>query len=179
MVEERMEDWKNLIRTVPDFPQRGILFRDITTLIKNGEAFRGVIDALYERYASWEVDLVVGVESRGFIFGGALAYRLGVGFAPVRKPGKLPAHTVRAGYELEYGKDALEIHQDALKKGDRVLVLDDLLATGGTALATCQLVEKLGGIVEEVAFLIELLPLKGREKLKGYKVFSMISYEES
>jgi adenine phosphoribosyltransferase len=174
-----MEDWKNLIRTVPDFPQKGVLFRDITTLIKNGGAFRGVIDCLYERYASWGMDLVVGVESRGFIFGGALAYRLGIGFAPVRKPGKLPAHTVRVGYELEYGKDALEIHQDAIKKGDRVLILDDLLATGGTALATCQLVEKLGGIVEEVAFLIELLPLKGREKLKGYKVFSMISYEES
>jgi len=174
-----MEDWKNLIRTVPDFPQKGVLFRDITTLIKNGGAFRGVIDSLYERYASWGMDLVVGVESRGFIFGGALAYRLGLGFAPVRKPGKLPAHTVRVGYELEYGKDALEIHQDAIKKGDRVLILDDLLATGGTALATCQLVEKLGGIVEEVAFLIELLPLKGREKLKGYKVFSMISYEES
>ena len=174
-----MENWKNLIRTVPDFPQKGVLFRDITTLIKNGGAFRGVIDALHERYASREMDLVVGVESRGFIFGGALAYRLGLGFAPVRKPGKLPAHTVRVGYELEYGKDALEIHQDAIKKGDRVLILDDLLATGGTALATCQLVEKLGGIVEEVAFLIELLPLKGREKLKGYKVFSMISYEES
>ncbi len=174
-----MEDWKNLIRTVPDFPQKGVLFRDITTLIKNGGAFRGVIDSLYERYASWGMDLVVGVESRGFIFGGALAYRLGIGFAPVRKPGKLPAHTVRVGYELEYGKDALEIHQDAIKKGDRVLILDDLLATGGTALATCQLVEKLGGIVEEVAFLIELLPLKGREKLKGYEVFSMISYEES
>ncbi len=174
-----MEDWKNLIRTVPDFPQKGILFRDITTLLKDRGAFKGVIDALHERYVSRGVDLIVGVESRGFILGGALAYRLGVGFVPVRKPGKLPAQTIRAEYELEYGRDTLEVHQDAIRNGDKVLVLDDLLATGGTALATCQLVRKLGGVVVEVAFLIELLDLKGREKLEGYKVFSMISYKES
>ena len=172
-----MEDWKDLIRTVPDFPRKGILFRDVTTLLKDGQAFRGVIESFYERYGSNRVDLVVGVESRGFILGGALAYRLGVGFVPVRKPGKLPAQTIRVDYELEYGRDALEIHRDAIRPGDKVLVLDDLLATGGTASATCQLVEKLQGIVVEVAFLIELLGLKGREKLKGYKVFSMISYE--
>jgi len=174
-----MEDWKNLIRTVPDFPQKGILFRDITTLLKDRRAFKGVIDALYERYVSRGVDLIVGVESRGFILGGALAYRLGVGFVPVRKPGKLPAQTIKAEYELEYGRDALEVHQDAIRNGDKVLILDDLLATGGTALATCQLVKRLGGVVVEVAFLIELLDLKGREKLKGYKVFSMINYKES
>lgn len=174
-----MEDWKDLIRTVPDFPQKGILFRDITTLLKDGIAFKGVIDALYERYSSRRVDLVVGVESRGFILGGALAYRLGVGFVPVRKPGKLPAQTIRAEYELEYGKDALEVHRDAIRTGDRVLVLDDLLATGGTALATCQLVEKLRGVVVEAAFLIELIGLKGREKLRGYEVFSLIGYGES
>ncbi len=174
-----MEDWKDLIRTVPDFPRKGILFRDVTTLLKDGEAFRGVIESFYKRYVSNQVDLVVGVESRGFILGGALAYRLGVGFVPVRKPGKLPAQTIRVEYELEYGRDALEIHRDAIRPGDKVLVLDDLLATGGTASATCQLVEKLQGIVVEVAFLIELLGLKGREKLEGYKVFSMISYEGS
>ncbi len=174
-----MEDWKNLIRAIPDFPQRGILFRDITTLLKDGSAFKRVIDALYEQYSSRRVDLVVGVESRGFILGGALAYRLGVGFVPVRKPGKLPAPTIRAEYELEYGKDALEVHRDAISFGDRVLVLDDLLATGGTAWATCQLVEKLQGVIVEVAFLIELIGLKGKEKLRGYKVFSLISYGES
>jgi len=174
-----MEDWKGLIRTVPDFPQKGILFRDITTLLKEGSAFKGVIDVLNERYSSRGVDLVVGVESRGFILGGALAYRLGVGFVPVRKPGKLPASTVRAEYELEYGRDALEVHRDAIHSGDRVLVLDDLLATGGTALATCQLVEKLRGIIVEVAFLIELIDLKGREKLRAYEVFSLMSYRES
>ncbi|MCK4353061.1 adenine phosphoribosyltransferase [candidate division WOR-3 bacterium] len=168
---------KKFIRSIPDFPKKGILFRDITTLIKDKDAFKLAIDAIYTRYKDKQIDKVVSTEARGFLFGGTLSYLLGSGLIPVRKPGKLPAPTLREEYALEYGTDALEIHRDAIKPGERILVFDDLLATGGTALATCKLVEKLGGKVIEVAFLIELVDLKGREKLKQYKVFSLIKYE--
>ena len=166
------------IRSVPDFPVEGILFYDITTMLKNPEAFRESIDQLVNYYQETEVDVVVGVESRGFIFGAPLAYKLGVGFVPVRKPGKLPAKKLAESYELEYGTNTLEIHKDAIQQGQKVLVVDDLLATSGTAKATCNLVEKLGGQVVGVAFVIELNFLKGREQLKGYDVFSLLSYDE-
>lgn len=171
-----IEEIKMRIRDVPDFPKKGIVFKDITTLLKSGPAFREVIDILGERYQGKEIDAVVGVESRGFILASALAYRLETGMVPVRKPGKLPAATFRASYELEYGKDELEIHQDAFQERDRILIIDDLLATGGTGLATAELVEKIKGEIIEIAFLIELTFLKGREKLKGYPVFSLIEY---
>jgi adenine phosphoribosyltransferase len=168
---------KDKIRTIPDFPVKGIMFRDITTLLQDPESFRHVCDKLYERYKDKKIDVVVGIESRGFIFGSVLAYKLSVPFVPIRKPGKLPAKTIKEEYELEYGKDAVEIHEDAVKEGDNVLVIDDLIATGGTVCAACRLVEKLKGRIEEIAFIIELPDLKGREKLKGYKVFSMIEFE--
>jgi adenine phosphoribosyltransferase len=166
------------IRSVPDFPVEGILFYDITTMLKNPEAFKESVDQLVNYYQETEIDVVVGVESRGFIFGAPLAYKLGVGFVPVRKPGKLPAEKLAESYELEYGTNTLEIHKDAIQQGNKVLVVDDLLATGGTAKATCNLVEKLGGQVVGVAFVIELNFLKGREQLKGYDVFSLLSYDE-
>jgi adenine phosphoribosyltransferase len=166
------------IRSVPDFPVEGILFYDITTMLKNPEAFKESVDQLVNYYQETEIDVVVGVESRGFIFGAPLAYKLGVGFVPVRKPGKLPAEKLAESYELEYGTNTLEIHKDAIQQGHKVLVVDDLLATGGTAKATCNLVEKLGGQVVGVAFVIELNFLKGREQLKGYDVFSLLSYDE-
>lgn len=167
---------KNYIRNINDFPKKGIVFRDITTLLKNPSALKKVIDELHESAKDLGINKVVGVESRGFIFGGMLADRLNVGFVPVRKPGKLPAETEREFYDLEYGKDSIEIHKDAIQKGDRVLIHDDLLATGGTAKATINLVEKLGGEVVEVLFLVELSFLKGREKLKGYKVKALVDY---
>lgn len=168
---------ERFIRAVPDFPKKGIIFRDITTLIKDGPGFRKAIDLIASRYEGREVDSVVCPESRGFIIGAALAYKLGVGVVPVRKAGKLPAETKKKEYALEYGTDAVEIHVDAIKPGDKVLVVDDLLATGGTISATVQLVEELGGEVIGVDFLIELTSLKGREKLNGYDVFSIIQYE--
>lgn len=171
-----IEELKTRIRDVPDFPKKGIVFKDITTLLKCGPAFREVIDILGERYQGKRIDVVVGVESRGFIFASALAYRLKAGMVPVRKPGKLPAATFRASYQLEYGEDKLEVHQDAFEEGAQVLIIDDLLATGGTSLATVELVEKLKGQIIEIAFLIELTFLKGREKLKGYPLFSLIEY---
>jgi len=170
-------DIKSKIRTIPDFPVKGIMFRDITTLLQDGKALRHVCDKLHERYKDKEIDVVVGIESRGFIFGSVLAYLLNVGFVPVRKPGKLPCKTVKQEYELEYGKDAVEIHEDAIKKNDRVLIIDDLIATGGTISAACKLVEKLGGKVVELAFVIELPELKGREKLKDYEIYSMVEFE--
>jgi len=166
------------IRGVPDFPIKGILFYDITTLLKDPAALKASIDQLTDHYREAKVDKVVGIESRGFIFGLPLAYQLGAGFVPVRKPGKLPAATLSESYSLEYGTNTLEIHVDAIEKNQRVLVVDDLLATGGTAKATCNLVEKLGGEVIGLAFAIELNFLKGREKLKGYDVFSLIRYDE-
>jgi len=171
-----MMDLSSLIRIVPDFPKAGISFKDITTLIKDGPAFQQAIDQLAAACQGRDIDLVVGPEARGFIIGAPLAYRLGVGFVPVRKAGKLPAETIKSEYQLEYGHDSLEIHRDAIKPGDRVLVVDDLLATGGTIKASIDLVERLGGVVTTVAFLIELTDLKGRENLKKYDVLSVIQY---
>ncbi|MEJ2554968.1 MAG: adenine phosphoribosyltransferase [Anaerolineae bacterium] len=167
----------SLVRDVPDFPVEGILFKDITTLIRNADAFREVIDRMIEHYADTDVDLVVAVEARGYIVGAPLAYALGAGFVPVRKPGKLPAKIVSESYTLEYGTNSLEIHEDAIKPGQWVLVVDDLLATGGSARATINLVERLGGKVVGVAFMIELDFLHGRDKLEGYDVLSLIHFD--
>jgi adenine phosphoribosyltransferase len=169
-------DLKTKIRSIPDFPKKGIMFRDITTLLKDPEAFAGAIDLLAEHYEGQSIQKVVSVEARGFILGAPLACRLHAGFVPVRKPGKLPSATIRESYALEYGTDTLEIHQDAIARGERVLILDDLLATGGTVGATCRLVERLGGLVVGLGFLIELSFLQGRNALAGYDVYSLISY---
>ncbi|MFC1975291.1 adenine phosphoribosyltransferase [Chloroflexota bacterium] len=171
-------DLASTIRSVPDFPIEGILFYDITTLLKNPAALKDSIDQLVNRYQEADVDVVVGVESRGFIFGMPLAYQLGVGFVPVRKPGKLPAETAAESYDLEYGTNTIEVHVDAIEAGQNVLIVDDLLATGGTARATCNLVKKLGGKVLEVAFVIELSFLNGRDKLQDCEVFSLLQYNE-
>lgn len=171
------EHWlKQFVRSLPDFPQPGILFRDITPLLQNSETMRFTLEAIAARYRNANIQKVVGIESRGFIFGVPIAYLLGVGFAPVRKQGKLPAETMSIEYSLEYGSAALEIHKDALKPGERALIVDDLLATGGTAAATRQLVEQVGGVAISLAFVIELTALKGREKLPGADVFSLLSY---
>jgi adenine phosphoribosyltransferase len=169
-------DLKQHIRHVPDFPKAGILFYDITTLLRDPQGFKTTIDLLATPYEGQQVDVVVGIESRGFILGGAVAERLAAGFIPIRKPGKLPAAAVKETYDLEYGKDALEIHSDAVQKGQRVLIVDDVLATGGTAAAATQLVKKLGGELHGLAFLIELIALNGRSKLAGQKVFSVLQY---
>jgi adenine phosphoribosyltransferase len=168
---------KKLIREVPDFPKAGILFYDITTLLKDKHGFSGVIDGLKNQYTGVGVDIVLGIEARGFIFAPALAYALGAGFVPVRKPKKLPSAIASVTYDLEYGSDTLEIHKDAIFPGCRVLIVDDLLATGGTARATTQLVESLGGAVAGVAFVVELTFLGGRDKLNGYEVFSLLQYD--
>jgi adenine phosphoribosyltransferase len=168
---------KAKIRDIKNFPTEGILFKDITTLLKDGAAFAAVVDSLAGRYRRERVDVVVGVESRGFILGGALAHQLKAGFVPVRKLGKLPGKTIEVEYELEYGRDALAMHEDAIKVGQRVLVVDDLLATGGTMAATLRLVDQLGGRVVGVAFMIELAFLHGRDKLKEHPVHSLIVYE--
>ena len=167
------------VRQVPDFPKKGILFLDITTAVKDAEAMQKMINFLYEEFENKKVDYVAGIESRGFIFGAALANKLGVGFIPIRKPNKLPAETIKESYSLEYGTDTIEMHTDAVKKGDRVVVIDDLLATGGTANAACNLVKKAGGDVVAAAFIIELDPLKGREKIEanGVDVVSMLHYD--
>jgi adenine phosphoribosyltransferase len=170
-------DLKGFIRSIPDFPKKGIVFRDITTLLQDPDALRKAIDMLFDHYKNLSISKVVSVESRGFIFGSVLAYKLGAGFIPVRKPKKLPAEKIKEEYQLEYGTDALEIHTDAIAKGERVLIIDDLLATGGTVKATCNLVERLGGILVGIAFLIELSFLKGRERLKGFDIFSIITYD--
>ncbi|MBI5955925.1 MAG: adenine phosphoribosyltransferase [Chloroflexi bacterium] len=167
---------QDTIREVPDFPKKGILFYDITTLAKNPQAFHQAIDQLAEHYRDHQVDVVVSVEARGFIFGAALAYKLGAGFVPVRKPGKLPAEKVRVEYALEYGTDAMEIHKDAIAPGQRVLVFDDVLATGGTIAAAIDLVKRLGGAVIGTAFLIDLTFLNGKQKIGNYEVFSLIQY---
>ena len=169
-------DLASFIRDIPDFPVEGILFKDITPLLQNPQAFREAIDQLAARYKDRAIDQVVAIESRGFIFGAPLAYKLGAGFIPVRKPGKLPAETISVEYTLEYGTNTLEMHKDALKPGDRVLLVDDLLATGGSARAAANLIEQLGGKVEGIAFLIELEFLHGRSKLEGYDVFSLITF---
>ena len=172
------EPLKHLIRTVPDFPKPGILFYDITTLLKDKAGFAQLIDAFAAYYIGKEIDLVLGIEARGFIFGPALAYRLNAGFVPVRKPKKLPAPVARVNYDLEYGTDSLEIHLDAIEPGQRVIIVDDLLATGGTMQATVKLVRQLGGDIAGIAFAIELDFLKGRAKFQEYDVFSLLHYDE-
>jgi adenine phosphoribosyltransferase len=171
-----MDDLKTKIRHVPDFPKAGILFYDITTLLQDPAGFHAAIDTLALPFKDQGIDIVVGIESRGFIFGAPVADRIGAGFSPVRKPGKLPSTRVRATYELEYGTDSLEIHDDAVKKGQRVLIVDDLLATGGTARATTELVKGLGGEVYALAFLIELVALNGRAKLVGENIHAVLKY---
>ncbi len=173
-----MDHLKKLIREVPDFPKPGILFYDITTLLKDPTGLSELTDAMVARYADNPPDIVLGIEARGFIFAPMLATRLGTGFVPVRKPGKLPAEKSRISYDLEYGQDTVEIHTDAISEGQRVLVVDDLLATGGTARATCDLVESLGGKIHGLSFVVELTFLPGREKLNGYDIHSVLSYDE-
>ncbi len=171
-----MDNLKSKIRHVPDFPKAGILFYDITTLLQDPVGLRDAIDSLTTPFIGQGIEMVVGIESRGFIFGAAVADRLGAGFAPVRKPGKLPSTTTRVSYDLEYGSDALEIHDDAVKAGQRVLIVDDLLATGGTARAAADLVGRLGGQVHALAFLIELVGLNGRDKFAGQTLHSVLKY---
>jgi adenine phosphoribosyltransferase len=171
-----MDTFKAKIRNVPDFPKAGILFYDITTLLRDPQGFKCVVDSLSLPYESAGIDLVVGIESRGFILGGAVADRIGAGFSPVRKPGKLPSTTVRESYALEYGTDALEIHDDAVAPGQRVLIVDDVIATGGTARATAALIRRLGGTVHALAFLIELVALNGRAQLEGENILALVKY---
>ena len=171
-----MEELKRKIREIPDFPKPGILFYDLTTLMKDVESLRSVIDILTEKYREMRIDRVIGIEARGFIFGSGVAYNLGAGFVPVRKKGKLPAQKVSASYDLEYGQSVLEMHEDAVEAGQRVLIVDDLIATGGTAAATAQMVRQLGAEVLALAFVVELEFLNGRKKLDGSKVFSILRY---
>lgn len=171
-----MNQLKSKIRHVPDFPKPGILFYDVTTLLQDRDGFRQAVDQMAAPFIGQGIDLVVGIESRGFIFGAAVADRIGAGFSPVRKPGKLPSTTIRASYDLEYGSDALEMHDDGVAKGQRVLIVDDLLATGGTAKAATELVTRLGGSVHALAFLIELAGLNGRDKLAGHTLHTVLTY---
>ncbi len=174
-----MKHIKDKIRTVPHWPKEGVMFRDITTLLKDAHGLKDVVKELKQRYEGVPIDIIVGIESRGFILGGVLAHELGIGFVPIRKPGKLPAEVVSEEYELEYGKDKIEVHTDAIQKGDKVLVVDDLIATGGTAVAACNLIKRLGGDIIECSFIVELPDLKGRKKLEdlGHKVFSLVEFE--
>jgi len=176
MIDERIVRLRGRIRDVPDFPKPGILFKDVTPLLGDGDAFKLTTDLLAERVASLKPELIVGIESRGFIFGAALAERLGLGFVPVRKPGKLPFKTTRETYALEYGTDALEMHDDGVRKGQRVLIVDDLLATGGTSRAAADLVKRAGGEVHALAFLIELVALNGRQRLAGETIHAVLQY---
>jgi len=171
-----MKELKDYIRDIPNFPKEGIIFKDITPLWKDKNAFVESIDKIVERYKNQQIDVVVGIEARGFIVGAPVAYRLGVGFVPVRKPGKLPYKTISVSYELEYGTDTIQTHEDSISAGQQVLIVDDLLATGGTTKATCELIEKAGGKVVGIAFIVELAFLHGRDKLKNYNVFSLIQY---
>jgi adenine phosphoribosyltransferase len=172
---------RNLIRSIPDYPKKGIIFRDITTLLKDPVGLKLVVENLKDRYSTENIkfDTIAGIESRGFIIGGALSYCIGKGFIPIRKKGKLPAETVSHEYELEYGTDTVEIHKDAINEGDRVLIVDDLLATGGTAMAAVSLIEKLGGIVAELAFIVDLPDLMGSKKItdRGYDIYTMVEFE--
>ena len=170
------EELKNKIRDIPDFPKKGIVFKDITTLLQDSEAFKHSIDLLTKRHQNDKIDKIVGIEARGFVFGAALAYTLNAGFVMVRKPGKLPYETIKQSYELEYGTDEIEIHEDAIKQGERILLADDLLATGGTMAAAADLIAKTGGEIVGISFLIELTFLNGREKFKDHNVFSLIQY---
>ncbi|MCX6817280.1 MAG: adenine phosphoribosyltransferase [Candidatus Aenigmarchaeota archaeon] len=174
---ENKVDLRSKIRTVPDFPKKGIMFKDITTLLQDANAFRSSVKQMMSHFDGRRIDKVVSAESRGFILGSAIAYELGAGFVPLRKPGKLPWKKLREEFDTEYSKDAFEIHEDAIKKGETVLIVDDLLATGGTLEAATKLVERLGGNVVGISILIELSFLKGREKLKGYDVFSVVNYD--
>jgi adenine phosphoribosyltransferase len=171
------EYFKQKIRNVPDFPKKGIMFRDITTLLRDKDSFQKSADALYELSKGLQIDKVVGIDSRGFIFGGILANKLGTGFILVRKPGKLPAETLSQSYTLEYGEDILEIHKDSIIPGERILLHDDLLATGGTARAACDLIEKAGGVIVQISFIIELAFLGGKDRFRDYKVDSLVSYD--
>jgi adenine phosphoribosyltransferase len=173
-----MDDLKKLIREVPDYPKPGILFYDLTTVLKDKQGFHNLVDQLCGHYDGHKIDVVAGIEARGFIFAPALAYRLGAGFVPIRKPKKLPAKTRSVSYALEYGTDSMEIHEDAVKPGDRVIICDDLLATGGTAAAAAKLIQELGGKVDGLAFAVELTFLNGRKKLPGFDVFSLIQYDK-
>lgn len=173
-----MDSLKQFVREIPDFPKPGILFYDITTLLQNGEAFRQTVEAFARAYGEQKIDTVVGVEARGFIFAAAVAFRLGTGFIPVRKPGKLPYRTVRKTYQLEYGSDTLEMHADAIRPGSRVLLVDDVIATGGTARAVADMIREQGGQVAGVGFVLELEFLHGRKALDGYEVFSILKYQE-
>ena len=169
-------NYSDYIRTIPDFPRKGILFRDITTLVGDGDAFRSAVNLFVERYRGKGISKIVGIEARGFIFGSAIAYALGNGFIPIRKKGKLPAETIEESYELEYGTDYMEIHKDAISPGERVVLFDDLIATGGTLRAAMNLIERLGGRIHEISCLIELTPLAGREKIPNIPFFSVIKY---
>lgn len=171
-------NFKSKIRVIEDFPEKGVSFKDITTLIKDKQSFKEVVDIMIENLKDKKVDYIVGPEARGFLFGSAVAYGLGIGFIPVRKPGKLPSEVIRDEYELEYGSNVLEIHKDAIKKGDRIAIVDDLLATGGTVLSAAKLIEKLGGEVVGMEFLIELKFLNGKDKLKKYHVNTIVKYQE-
>ncbi|TDT68646.1 adenine phosphoribosyltransferase [Hypnocyclicus thermotrophus] len=175
-MEKNFDYLKDLIRTIPDFPEKGILFRDITTLLKNKKGLKDVIDIFTERYKDKNIDYVLGADARGFIFGAAIAYNIGAGFIPVRKKGKLPYKTISADYTLEYGTNSIEIHEDAIEKESTVVIVDDLLATGGTARAMIDLVDKIGAKIHELAFMIELKDLNGVDKLNGHNVFSILKY---
>jgi len=174
-----MSDLTKYIRTIPNYPKEGIMFRDITTLLKDPTGFKLTIDQLANKYRGQKIDAIAGIEARGFILGAALAYNLGLGFIPIRKKGKLPGKTISQSYELEYGTDTIEIHDDALEKGARVLLIDDLIATGGTALGAISLIEKIGGIVHEAAFIVDLPELGGAKKIeaKGIKVFALCNFD--
>lgn len=176
MDEKIVEELKNSIRSIPDFPKKGILFRDITTLLKDAQKFKQAVEVIATKYKEKRIDKVAAVEARGFILGGAIAYKLDAGFIPIRKKGKLPSQVYKVSYQLEYGTDTLEIHRDAIKPEDKVLIVDDLLATGGTAKAACQLIENSGAEIIGIEFLIELTGLKGIEKLKGYPINSIIKF---
>jgi adenine phosphoribosyltransferase len=174
-----MSDLTKYIRTIPNYPKEGIMFRDITTLLKDPTGFKLTIDQLANKYRGQKIDVIAGIEARGFILGAALAYNLGLGFIPIRKKGKLPGKTISQSYELEYGTDTIEIHDDALEKGARVLLIDDLIATGGTALGAISLIEKIGGIIHETAFIVDLPELGGAKKIeaKGIKVFALCNFD--
>ena len=176
MTMEETKEIRDLMRSIDDFPEPGIVFRDITTVLKDRKGLNLVIGDFTERYKDKGIDYVLGADARGFIFGAAIAYNIGAGFVPARKPGKLPAETEKVEYELEYGKNSIEIHKDAFEKDSKILIVDDLLATGGTAKAIVQLVEKLGAQIYELAFMIELVDLKGREVLENYEVYSQLKY---
>ena len=175
-MEKKYDNLKALIRDIPDFPKEGIMFRDITTLLKDAQGLKEIIDIFSDRYRDKGIKYILGADARGFIFGAAIAYNIGAGFVPIRKKGKLPYKTLSASYELEYGSNEVEMHIDAIENGDKVVIVDDLLATGGTAKAMLDLVKKLGGDIEEFAFMIELDDLNGRDKLQGENVFSIIKY---